>query len=267
VRPPSPARLAFLGLSWVSSAVLALAALRGDFGGLELSLIVIWAVGSTLGVFFPWLEMYLPCLWRGPEGRSEIALTFDDGPHPETTSRVLSAFAGTRHRATFFVLGEKVRKHPRLVRDILGAGHTLGIHGDVHDRLHSFRGPGRVAGEIASAQSAVEAACGVRPEIFRPPLGHTSPLTARGIRRAGVRVVGWSARAYDGLARRDPDAIMSSLGPRLGEGAIVVLHDAAERDDFTPASISVLPRLLALLDERGLTSVGLSRWMQAADGS
>jgi peptidoglycan/xylan/chitin deacetylase (PgdA/CDA1 family) len=261
VRASSPARLAFLGLTLLSCAIFVRAALGSGFGGLEVLGITAWLVVSTLGVFFPWLEMYVPCFWRGPRGRSEVALTFDDGPHPETTRKVLSALAGTRHRATFFVLGEKVRRHPELAREIRAAGHTLGIHGDVHDRLHSFRSPARVASELVRAQAAVEAACGVKPELFRPPLGHTSPLTAQGIRRAGVQVIGWSARGYDGLAQRSREDVLRSLRPDLFGGAVVLLHDAAERDDFEPAAISALPEILALLDQRGLKSVGLSEWM------
>lgn len=264
MRAPSPARLASLGLTLASCAVLVRAALGWGLGAVELCVLALWVVGSTVGVFFPWLEMYVACFWRGPRGSAEVALTFDDGPHPETTRRVLAALAGTRHRATFFVLGDKVRKHPELVREIQAAGHTLGIHGDVHDRLHSFRSPDRVERELERARDAVHAACGVRPRIFRPPLGHTSPLTARGIRRAGVRVVGWSARGYDGLAQRSPRKFLAALRPGLSDGAVVLLHDAAERDDFEPAAVAALPEILALLDRLGLTSVELSRWLEEA---
>jgi peptidoglycan/xylan/chitin deacetylase (PgdA/CDA1 family) len=254
---PSPSRLIFASLGLGSVFLLARAALGGGFGGKELALVFLWVVFSTLGVFFPWLQMYVPALCRIPAGRAELALTFDDGPHPVSTRRVLALLAPTRHRATFFVLGDKVRRHPELAREILDAGHTLGIHGDYHDRLHSFRCPGRVAREIARARSSVEAACGVRPDWFRPPLGHTSPLTALGLRRTDVRVVGWSARGYDGLPGSEPTAIAARVEPDLKDGAIVLLHDAAERDDFEPPGVRALPEILAMLDARGLTSVGL----------
>ncbi len=255
---PSPSRLIFACLSLGSVFLLARAALGHGFGATELAVLTVWVVFSTLGVFFPWLQMYVPALCQLPTGRSELALTFDDGPHPESTRRVLALLAPTRHRATFFVLGDKVRRHPELAREIRDAGHTLGIHGDVHDRLHSFRSPARVAREIARARSSVEAACGVRPSWFRPPLGHTSPLTALGLSRCDVTVVGWSARGYDGLPGREPSAIAARVAADLEDGAIVLLHDAAERDDFEPPGVRALPEILALLDARGLTSVGLS---------
>jgi len=221
-----------------------------------------WGMLGTTGVFFPWLEMHgrIVCrgpVSRGPAGGARVALTFDDGPHPVTTRQVLEVLASTRHRATFFVLGEKARRHPDVVREIHAGGHTLGVHGDSHDRLHSFRMPWTVRAEIVRATEAVEAAAGVRPRFFRPPLGHTSVTTVRGARRAGVTLIGWSSRGYDGIRRRSPVAVVARVGPTLSAGAIVLLHDAAEHDDFEPASVRALPRLVALLDQRGLTSVGL----------
>jgi peptidoglycan/xylan/chitin deacetylase (PgdA/CDA1 family) len=261
VRAPSPARLAYLAGTAAAALTLVSVPLGTGFGAVELAVLGAWAAFSTSGVFFPWLDMYAPSLSRGPRGRREVALTFDDGPHPETTRRVLALLAVTPHRATFFVLGNKVRRHPELVREIHEAGHTLGIHGDTHDRLHSFRGAARVAGEIARAQAAIEASAGVRTDLFRPPLGHTSPLTSIGMRRAGVKLVGWSARGYDGLAGSDPKSIVRRVRADLEDGAIVLLHDAAERDDFEPPGIAALPEILALLDARGLRSVGLAAWV------
>jgi peptidoglycan/xylan/chitin deacetylase (PgdA/CDA1 family) len=253
-----PVRLSFLA-SAVGMGALALHAAAGGapnvvvIGTLSLG----WGALATTGVVFPSLEMYGRVVFRGPAGTARVALTFDDGPHPVTTRRVLEALASTRHRATFFVLGEKVRRHPDVVREIHAGGHTLGIHGDCHDRLLSFRMPWSVRAEIARATDAVEAATGARPQFFRPPLGHTSLTTVRGARRAGVTLVGWSSRGYDGIRRRSPEAVIKRVSRTLTDGAIVMLHDAAEHDDFEPASVRALPRLVALLDERGLASVGL----------
>src|SRR5262249_11138343 len=104
---------------------------------------------------------------------------------------------------------------------------------------------------------AVAAATGTRPRFFRPPLGHISLQTVRGARRADVTLVGWSSRAYDGMRRQNPQAVVERVGRTLNDGAIVMLHDAAEHDDFEPACVRALPQLIALLDERALTSVEL----------
>ena len=254
----SPARVSFLASTTGLGALALHAALRGEpglavMGALSLG----WGTLLTTGVLCPWLEMYGRVVSRGPAGSARVALTFDDGPHPVTTRRVLEALAPTRHRATFFVLGEKARRHPDVVREIHAGGHSLGIHGDLHDRLHSFRRSWSVHDEIVRAGDAVETATGLRPRFFRPPLGHTSFTTARGARLAGVTLIAWSSRGYDGIRGRSPEAVVARIARTLIDGAIVMLHDAAERDDFEPASVRALPRLVALLDERRLTSVGL----------
>jgi peptidoglycan-N-acetylglucosamine deacetylase len=166
----SPARVSLLASTTGLGALALHAAVRGEpglavIGALSLS----WLAFATTGVIFPWLEMYARVVSRGPAGSARVALTFDDGPHPVTTRQVLEALAPTRHRATFFVLGEKVRRHPDVVREIHAGGHSLALHGDSHDRLHSFRMPWSVRDAILRAEAAVEAATGARPPFFRPP--------------------------------------------------------------------------------------------------
>lgn len=200
---------------------------------------------------------------RGPGVGQRLALTFDDGPHPVTTRRVLAELAKTRHRATFFVLGEKVERCPEVLREIRDAGHTLAVHGYFHDRWHFCRSAARVSQELSRAMDAIERASGVRPLWFRPPVGQTSPMSLLGVKRAGCRIVGWSGRSYDGVRSATAESVLRHLKPQLRAGAILVLHDAAERDDFEPASLQALPALLAELDARGLTSTGLEPWLSS----
>jgi peptidoglycan/xylan/chitin deacetylase (PgdA/CDA1 family) len=254
----SPARASLLASTTGLGALALHAAVSGGpalpvIGALSLG----WSALAVTGVIFPRLEMYGRVVSRGPAGSARVALTFDDGPHPVTTRRVLEALAPTRHRATFFVLGEKARRHPGMIREIHTAGHALALHGDSHAWLHSFHTPRSVRDQIARAAASVETVTGAQPRFFRPPFGHTSLTTVLGAQLAGVTLVAWSSRGYDGIRRRKPEAVVKRIARTLVGGAIVMLHDAAEHDDFEPASVRALPRLLALLDERGLTSVGL----------
>jgi peptidoglycan/xylan/chitin deacetylase (PgdA/CDA1 family) len=210
-------------------------------------------VGLVLvGVLVPQLEMFGDVVFRGDPASGGVALTFDDGPHPVTTRRVLELLRATNATATFFVIGSKVDAHPDVVREIVEHGHSLGVHGYEHDWLYALKPPAVVAADIERAIGAVERAVGLRPVWFRPPLGHVSPRTAAGARRAGVELVGWSARGLDGLARANPKAVAARLAKGLRGGAIVLLHDAAERDDFSPASIAALPLVLDAISARGL---------------
>jgi len=224
-----------------------------------IALLSLAAYGALVlvGVLVPRYEMFGDALSRGDPECGGVALTFDDGPHPETTRRVLELLAESSAKATFFVVGEKVAAHPDVVRDIVRAGHSLGVHGFHHDRLYALRPPSVVAADIARAQDAIENACGVRPRWFRPPIGQVSPRTAAGARRAGVEIVAWSVRSFDGFARRDPERAAERVLGGLAPGAIVLLHDAAEHDDFRPVSLQILPRLLAALAAKNLKALTL----------
>ena len=214
---------------------------------------------GTLGVFWPERGMYGSTLWHGPMG-SEVALTFDDGPSPATTPRVLELLSAAGVRATFFVVGRKALAHPQLVRAIASAGHELGLHGFEHDRLFSLRLPGHVAADIRRTQAAVSAAGVDAPTLFRPPIGFMSHFTVFGARQAGVTLVGCSARALDGFRGASPERVAARMTRAVRPGALLALHDASERDDYVPASIAALPRVLEVLRERQLRPVTLSHW-------
>lgn len=209
----------------------------------------------SIGVFFPGTRMYAE--WQSRVRDGCIALTFDDGPHPDTTRRVLALLAEHGQRATFFVIGRKVEAHPEVARDLVRQGHAIGIHSFEHPWLYALLPPQRVLSDIRRCQEAVRRATGVTPTLFRPPVGLLSPFTAEAARRARVSLVGWSARAFDGVSRRKPEQVLRTLTKKLRESDIVLLHDASEADGSVPAGVEALPAILELMRERGLSSVAL----------
>jgi peptidoglycan-N-acetylglucosamine deacetylase len=255
----SVGRILFLSSS---SALCALTVLVLVDPGLPL-----WPVGAALvaylgiilgGVFNPRLAMFAPVVCRAPGGRLEVVLTFDDGPSPRTTPSVLAELARHGARATFFVLGAKVARHPEIVKAILAGGHEIGVHGQKHDRLLSLRHPRRIAAEIDQARATVQSITGHKPSLFRPPIGHVSPRTAVAARQLALTLVGWSVRARDGLCRTTPATVVKRVTGGLQPGAIVLLHDASENEDFQPAGVEALPQILAEATRRGLACVTLS---------
>jgi peptidoglycan/xylan/chitin deacetylase (PgdA/CDA1 family) len=214
-----------------------------------------------MGVFWPERGMYGSILWHGPD-QPEVALTFDDGPCPRTTPLVLAELAKHQTRASFFLVGRKALEHPELVREIAAAGHELGLHGFDHDRLFSLRSGARVAADIRRTQDAIAAAGVNPPTLFRPPIGFLSHLTVAGARRANVTLVGSSARAFDGFSSAAVAAVQHRLTRGLVPGALLAMHDAAEHDDYVPASIAALPAVLREMRDRGLRAVTLSSWLR-----
>lgn len=213
----------------------------------------------TAGVLFPRLEMFadvqcdLP-----PSDTPSVALTFDDGPDLDTTPRVLDLLDEAGVKATFFVIARKLDA-PRaaLVRSMRARGHAIGCHSFAHDRLFSLRSARVVRDDLDRACAAIADATGTRPRLFRPPIGHTSFAIARVADELGMRLVGWSVRAIDGLPTANVARIVERVRGGLVDGAIVCMHDAAERDDFRSTAPETLPAIFATMRERGLRGVAL----------
>jgi len=253
----SAGRVLFL-VSTLALAATAVVVTVGDARAIGLPVLGAYVAVLLAGVMIPRLAMFAPVMHRLPGTRQEIALTFDDGPNPASTREVLAQLAHFEAHATFFVLGEKVRAAPEVLREIANAGHAIGIHGDWHDRLFSLRHPNRMVADIERALAAVAAVTGKRPTLFRPPIGHVSPRTAAAARRLGLTLVAWSVRGRDGLAGATTEAVQRRVLAGLRPGAIVLLHDAAERGERAPAGVAALPAILEEAARRGLRCVSIS---------
>lgn len=210
------------------------------------------------GVLEPRLAMFADVINAAePEPEApRVALTFDDGPSVATTPRVLDLLAEAGAAATFFVIGRKLTgEGAAIVRRAHAAGHAIACHSFAHDRLFALRGPRRVRADLEQALSVIEDVTGTRTTLFRPPIGHTNPTIARVAEELGLTMVGFSVRAYDGRAGAIPEVVVNRVVRGLADGAIVLLHDAAEREDYTPVAPTILPGILAAMKERGLAGV------------
>src|SRR5690606_30437855 len=115
--------------------------------------------------------------------------------------------------------------------------------------------PAHVAADIGRTRQAIARACGQQTDLFRPPLGFISPRTAAGAKRARAILVAWSARAFDGMRGTTKGSVVRHIERKLVPGCIVLLHDAAEHDNFTPAAVEALPDILNAIEARGLVPV------------
>lgn len=214
------------------------------------------------GVLVLRLRMFVDAIVRGPRGASGVVLTFDDGPDPAHTRAVLDTLDAHQAKATFFVIGRKAEEHRELVQEIVRRGHDVGVHGYAHDRLLSLRSQRRVRADLARTIRLLEDITGKRPGLFRPPVGHTNPTIARVADALDLVVVGWSARARDGLARTKPADVVTRISRGLEDGAIVLLHDAAERGGRRPAGVDALPAILERIAAKNLRVVPLTTWLE-----
>ena len=208
-----------------------------------LVLAVLWPRGQLLG----------PNLVRLPasaERRREISLTFDDGPDPEVTPRVLDLLDRYQAKASFFCIGENAAAQPELVKEIARRGHSVENHSYRHHRAFAFFGISRLKREVDAAQSMVASITGRAPVFFRAPAGFRSPFLDSVLAPRGLRYVSWTRRGFDAVST-DPRRILKRLIKGLAAGDVLLMHDNA------PVVLAVLPALLEQLSARGLKAVSL----------
>lgn len=171
------------------------------------------------------LGAYVRSLCRNRAAGHVVALTFDDGPDPEQTPRVLDTLREHGVRATFFLIGSKAELHPEIVRRMAAEGHAIGIHTWSHSPGFPMQRSGAMAADILRCRESLRQIAGVETHLFRPPFGVTNPMVARAVKRTQSRCIGWSVRSFDTLLRRSREAVAERIARRLGDGKVILLHD------------------------------------------
>jgi peptidoglycan/xylan/chitin deacetylase (PgdA/CDA1 family) len=251
----NPPHVFAISLRVTNSTYTGAVALTGIYVG---SAVVLAACSAAAGYAYlaPACGAFLPLVSRGRT--KGVALTFDDGPTPPGTERVLEILAHYRVPAAFFVIGANAARWPDLVRRMHTEGHLICNHTYDHVPTGALRPPSFWRGQLARTDAVVESIIGRRPAFFRPPLGHKSPWMARPIRERGLVTVAWSRRGLDGIATT-PERITRRLVPHARDGDILLLHDGREPSssrDPTP-TIEALPKVIEGIRARGLSFVRL----------
>ncbi|HEX8976281.1 MAG TPA: polysaccharide deacetylase family protein [Solirubrobacteraceae bacterium] len=193
---------------------------------------------------------------RSLPGAGGVVLTFDDGPHPEGTPAMLEILAGAGARATFFVVGEQVRRRPALLREIETAGHLVALHGDRH-RLQLRLRAEELEEDLVRGSAAIEDVLGHGPVWHRPPYGIYSPAGLRAVRDHGLRPLLWSRWGKDWRKFTTPRRIARRIAPGVLPGDVILLHDA----DFYSArgshrrTAGALTLIAAELERRKIATV------------
>ena len=180
------------------------------------------------GALEPNSPLFGQVVGRGPR-EPAVYLTFDDGPNPVTTERIVRLLQRERVPATFFMVGRHVDRFPALARAVARNGFAVGNHTYSHVKL-TLLGPRRIADEMARTHEAIVARTGVTPRCFRAPHGHRNPFVTRAAARYGYCVVGWTFGVWD-TARPGPTVIRRRVRERIEPGAILLLHDG---DGYDP---------------------------------
>jgi len=226
-----------LRLGWVIGLHVAAVALGFRFG---------WpfalAGGAVIAAWICRAVLSPYCQWLGPveltTGDSEIFITIDDGPDPHDTPVLLELLDRHQTKALFFMIGEKVREHPELAREVVRRGHEIGNHTMTHPQGSFWcAGPWRTRREIEECQKTIREITGREPRWFRAPVGHRNLFTHPVTNALGLRVMAWNRRGFDAV-EKDAGKALARILPDLGGGDIVLLHEA------TPIAEKVLGGVL-----------------------
>lgn len=169
------------------------------------------------------MNFYLNSVNRGPD-RMEVSITFDDGPDPENTPKILELLREHDIKAVFFCTGKAAAQYPGIIRQMLSEGHEIGNHTYTHSNFFDFYTVSKMADEISDTEKVIAKISGKKPDYFRPPYGVTNPALARALSFFNYIVVGWTFRTYD-LKKDGIDGVIRRLEKNLRKGSILVFHD------------------------------------------
>jgi peptidoglycan/xylan/chitin deacetylase (PgdA/CDA1 family) len=219
-----------------------------------LFLIVIYVAFIVLGTFCIQLNFYFNSYHTGSTEKKEIALTFDDGPHPEITPKVLKLLDAHKVQATFFCVGKHVNKHSDIVKSAYQKGHIIGNHSYNHSNFFDLQSSVKMTHELNQTRNSIYHAIGRMPNFFRPPFGVTNPLLKIAVTNTNLISIGWSVRSFD--TRKSVKSVISRLKKKASPGAIILFHDTNDK------IIPILEAFLPWLKTNGYHVISLDKILQ-----
>lgn len=194
--------------------------------------------------------------------RPEIALTFDDGPDPANTPKLLAALREHHVHATFFVLGSQVRRYPGLTEEISREGNELADHGMSHRSLVAMR-PTKIAYELQATADLIRELSGQPPAFMRPPYGSLNQVVVQKAHDLHMTVVLWTIDTRDWMGL-SPGSIVNTVLSQLRPGSIVLMHDGGGPRSKTVQAVAAL---LDDLSARGYRAVTMENLLHDAQSS
>lgn len=211
----------------------------------------------ALSWFFPITKRIFPKLMGADQ--NYISLTFDDGPDPASTQKILDLLDAAKVKATFFMLGEMVKQNPSVAQAVASAGHQIALHGYEH-RNHLFRSPRTIAYDMQKAKSLIENVTGQEITFMRPPYGVISIGTIIAARRLNLKIRLWTSWGRDWRANATPSSVFDDLARHGVKNGCILLHDSdcTSSPGSTWSTIGALKEFLAYVKTHDVTVTTLS---------
>jgi len=223
---------------------------------------LVFSVGfPVVAVYLAWQpgsQLYGDMTTHGPRDRTEVAITFDDGPNDPWTLRIAKTLDDYSVQGAFFTVGMNAESHPDIVRSLVAQGHLIGNHSYRHHKSDALVDPHY--GELWKAEHAISSAAGVCPAIYRPPNGFHTPWQLHAVASHGMKTVTWDVIPRD-WKDPPPDEIARRVLDSVKPGSIILLHDGKDTDAQTDrsATLNALPGIIKGLRAKGYDIVRLDK--------
>jgi peptidoglycan/xylan/chitin deacetylase (PgdA/CDA1 family) len=216
---------------------------------------------ATYAVRSQWLGR---TYWRGRTDTSAVALTFDDGPSPDTEG-ILDVLAEHSLRATFFMVGCEVESFQGIAQRVIAEGHEVGNHSYSHP-LYLFQRASQTRDQVKRTQEVIAEAVGIRPRLARPPYGVRTLAYFRATSALGLRTVQWDVSSFDWKGS-SPSQIAETVLRQAQPGSIILLHDGdSSRKEDRKNTVGALPLIIEGLNQRDLKIVPLAQLLPPSEG-
>lgn len=192
---------------------------------------------------------------HGNVQEKRVSLTFDDGPVEKGTTAILDILNKNNIQASFFCIGNRMKRNPTLVKRIIDEGHIIGNHSYSHHFFFDLFPKNKMKGELDATNNTVFEIGNHKPRLFRPPYGVTTPVLAKAVIECNMQPVGWSLRSMDTVTS-DSEKLINKIEQSVKPGDIILLHDTEA------VTANSLQRIIDIIRKKGLEPVRLDQLLQ-----
>lgn len=225
-------------ITCIITAILLIGLLMLDYTGIVavvwywyLLLLLVFGAIEFYGAYFVHSNFHIKAICNIETTQKIVALTFDDGPIPERTQKVLHLLQKHNVKATFFCIGNRIKGNEDIVKQIHEQGHLIGNHSYSHTNLFDFKNTKRMMDDLQLANNEIKRVIGQSPLYFRPPYGVTTPALARAAKKLNLHVIGWNVRSLD-TTIKNKQQLVERVTSRIRPGSILLFHDTVEDVDI-----------------------------------
>ncbi len=213
-------------------------------------LLIIYLSAITIGTLNISFNYFFHSYCKSTTSKKEIAITFDDGPHPDITLELIKLFDSHNIPATFFCKGKNVTANPEIIISMHQNNHIIGNHSYGHSVLFDLFSSTKMQKEITSTNDVIKKLIGKEPLFFRPPFGITNPLLREAIKKTKMTSIGWSLRPFD--STMSTSYVISKLKANTKAGDIVLFHDT------NPNIVTIIEEYINWLNKNDFKIVSLT---------